>query len=88
MKLAPILDPNARRPSPEPMQVDLRKVFGIGTVLWTLALIGSVCMWQLARVAWFQEATVISAFGVAIGVILLVWEHFDRADYRRLGNGK
>ena len=76
MKIAPIVDPHARRPSPKPMQVDLRKAFILGTVLWTIALIVCIC---------FRTSTVICAFGVVIGLLLLVWEFFDRSDYRRLG---
>ena len=42
MKFAPIYDPNARRTSPKPMQVDLHKVFIIGTICWAIALIVSL----------------------------------------------
>ena len=28
----------------------------------------------------------VCAAGLIIGVMMLVWEHFDRWDYRRLGN--
>ena len=43
MKIAPIVDPHVRRPSPKPMQVDLRKAFILGTVLWTIALVVCIC---------------------------------------------
>ena len=42
MKFAPIIDPNARKPSPKPVRVDLRKVFLFGTIVWAIAL--AVCM--------------------------------------------
>ena len=46
MKIAPIIDPSARKPSPKPVRVDLRKVFTFGTALWAIALI--VCIVLLA----------------------------------------
>ena len=85
MKIAPIVDPHERRPSPKPMQVDLRKAFILGTVLWTIALVVCICCWQFGHNLWFRTSTVICASGVVIGLLLLVWEFFDRSDYRRLG---
>ena len=46
MKIAPIIDPSVRKPSPKPVRVDLRKVFTFGTALWAIALI--VCIVLLA----------------------------------------
>ncbi|KAB8300804.1 DUF2530 domain-containing protein [Bifidobacterium apri] len=83
MKLAPIFDPAARRPSPKPVRVDLRKVFLIGTAAWTAALI--VCAMLLALHVPALKELVVCVAGVLVGIILLVWEHFDRWDYRRLG---
>ncbi|BDR55058.1 DUF2530 domain-containing protein [Bombiscardovia apis] len=82
MKLAPIFDPDARRPSPKPVQVDLRLVFWSGTGLWTLALaICTVC--YLCGVDALKPM-IVCASGVAVGLLLLLWEHFNRWDYRRL----
>ena len=33
-----------------------------------------------------RERIQIVIAGLIIGVMMLVWEHFDRWDYRRLGN--
>ncbi|ATU20340.1 hypothetical protein [Bifidobacterium choerinum] len=85
MKFAPIIDPHARRPMPKPVQVDLRKAFIFGTILWTVALVVCGCCWYFGHIRWFQMATFICAFGMLIGFALLIWEHFDRSDYRRLG---
>lgn len=85
MKLAPIWDPAARRPSPKPMQVDLRKAFIFGICMWTLALIVSLVGWLGFHMEWFHTSTYICGFGIIIGCCLLVWEWFDRSDYRRLG---
>ena len=85
MKFAPIIDPHARRPMPKPVQVDLRKAFILGTALWAVALVICGCCWFFAHIAWFKLATFICACGVAIGFAMLIWEHFDRSDYRRLG---
>ncbi|WP_239646285.1 DUF2530 domain-containing protein [Bifidobacterium cuniculi] len=85
MKFAPILDPHVRRPSPKPMQVDLRKAFLLGILLWSIALVGSLCLWLLGHIQWFERASIICGFGIVLGLAMLVWEHFDRWDYRRLG---
>ena len=83
MKFAPIIDPAVRKPAPKPVRVDLRKAFGIGTGLWAVALV--IALILLA----FNHSTlplvIMCAAGVIIGVLLLIWEHFDRLDYRRLG---
>lgn len=82
MKFAPIIDPAVRKPAPKPVRVDLRKAFGIGTGLWAVALV-------IAILLAFNHSTlplvIMCAAGVIIGVLLLIWEHFDRWDYRRLG---
>jgi uncharacterized membrane protein len=83
MRFAPIFKPEARRPSPKPIQVDLRKVFAAGTALWSLALIITVCLW-LADIEGLGPALV-CASGVIIGLLLLIWEHINRKEYRRLG---
>ena len=83
LKLAPIIDPNVRKPSPKPVRVDLRKVFMFGTALWAIALV--VCMILLAFGIHAERAQTMCAAGTVVGVIMLVWEHFDRWDYRRLG---
>jgi hypothetical protein len=46
MKIAPIIDPSVRKPSPKPVRVDLRKVFMFGTALWAIALV--VCIVLIA----------------------------------------
>lgn len=83
MRFAPIFKPEARRPSPKPTQVDLRKVFVAGTSLWILALFVFVCLW-LADLQPLGPALVCVA-GVVIGVLLLIWEHIKRQEYRQLG---
>ncbi|MCH4161269.1 MAG: DUF2530 domain-containing protein [Bifidobacterium sp.] len=83
MRLAPIFQPETRRPSPKPIQVDLRKVFVVGTSLWSLALIITVCLW-LAGIEPLGPALV-CASGVIIGLMLLIWERINRKEYRRLG---
>ncbi len=85
MKFAPIYDPNARRTSPKPMQVDLHKVFIIGTICWAIALIVSIIGFSMTHTASFHQAVFICGCGVLVGIVLLIWEHFDRSDYRRLG---
>lgn len=67
------------------MQVDLRKAFIFGTALWAVALVVCLCFWRFAHLPWFRTSSAICAFGVLLGLAMLVWEHFDRSDYRRLG---
>lgn len=83
MKFAPIIDPAVRKPPPKPVRVDLRKVFGLGTALWAIALIVSLVLLCLDHNT--ISFVVLCTAGVIIGVLLLIWEHFDRWDYRRLG---
>ena len=83
MKFAPIIDPSVRKPSPKPVRVDLRKVFTFGTALWAIALV--ICMILLAFGINVERLQTMCAAGTVIGVLMLVWEHFDRWAYRRLG---
>lgn len=83
MKIAPIIDPSVRKPSPKPVRVDLRKVFMFGTALWAIALV--VCIVLIAFGIDAERAKTVCEAGTVIGVLMLVWEHFDRWDYRRLG---
>lgn len=83
MKFAPIVNPDARKTTPKPLRVDLRKIFAIGTLVWLVAFIFSLIIALAHLTTWFPVA--ICASGVIIGVLLLIWEHFDRWDYRRLG---
>ena len=83
MKIAPIIDPSVRKPSPKPVRVDLRKVFMFGTALWAIALV--VCIVLIAFGINAERAQTVCEACTVIGVLMLVWEHFDRWDYRRLG---
>lgn len=83
MKFAPIIDPAARKPAPKPVRVDLRIVFSLGTGLWAVALIVFIVLGTMGYKV--TEACIVCVSGVIIGLLLLVWEHFDRWDYRRLG---
>lgn len=83
MKFAPIINPDACRPAPKPVRVDLRKTFLIGTAIWCAALI--VCSILLFLNLPVLRWLIVCAAGTVIGVMMLVWEHFDRWDYRRLG---
>ncbi|MBT1177355.1 DUF2530 domain-containing protein [Bifidobacterium callimiconis] len=86
MKLAPILDPGARKPGPKPAQVDLHRVFFIGTTLWLIA--GIICLILVLLGKHATGALIVCVAGMIIGVLLLIWEHFNRWYYRRLGNQK
>lgn len=83
MKFAPIVNPDARKPAPKPVRVDLRVVFLTGTALWLVGFV--VCL--ILSVLHFNVTHIlhIAAAGLIIGILMLIWERFDRADYRRLG---
>lgn len=83
MKLAPIFNPDARRPMPRPVRVDLRRVFLAGLALWGIALI--VCLVLMAAGVNIHHALGVVVSGIIVGMVMLVWEHFDRDNYRRLG---
>ncbi len=89
MKFAPIIDPNARKTSPKPVRVDLRKVFLFGTITWAIALVACMilvaCGVQTVCGIQAERAQIVCTAGTIIGVLMLIWEHFDRWDYRRLG---
>ena len=55
----------------------------IGTGLWIVALI--VVLILLAVGYSVMPLVIMCVAGVIIGLLLLVWEYFDRWDYRRLG---
>ncbi|MCH3973949.1 DUF2530 domain-containing protein [Bifidobacterium tibiigranuli] len=83
MKFAPIINPDVRKPAPSAVRVDLRKVFLIGTGLWLLAT--AVCLVLMACGFAMMQLLIICGSGVAAGLLMLLWEHFDRWNYRRLG---
>jgi hypothetical protein len=83
MKFAPLIDPSVRKPAPKPVRVDLRKTFIIGTGLWVVALVVSLIL--LAFNHRTIPLVIMCVAGIIIGLLMLVWEYFDRWDYRRLG---
>ena len=82
MRLAPLVNPAARRPSPKPAQVDLRTVFAFGTLYWAMPLVAFVALQAAGRP--MRDAIIVCAAGVVIGLLLLIWEHANRASYRHL----
>ena len=82
MNLAPIFDPDARRPSPRPMQVDLRRIFLLGTGFWIVALVlvGILALTGMT----VTKPLIVCLSGVGVGILLMIWEYFNRWDYRRL----
>lgn len=83
MKLAPIFDPAVRKPAPKPIQVDLQKAFLAVTAVWVVALV--VVTVLLALDVTGMQPLIVCVSGTVIGILMLIWEHFHRWDYRRLG---
>ncbi|MCI1936015.1 MAG: DUF2530 domain-containing protein [Bifidobacteriaceae bacterium] len=87
MTLQPIFDPEVRKPGPKPANVDLKKTFIIGTIIWAVALAVIAVLLFV-----FNMQVVILPFltcilGVVIGVCLLIWEKWYRPEYRKLAAG-
>ena len=68
-------------PRPSPYGWTCVRCFGTG--LWIVALI--VVLILLAVGYSVMPLVIMCVAGVIIGLLLLVWEYFDRWDYRRLG---
>ena len=83
MKLAPIFDPAVRRPAPKPIQVDLQKAFLAVTAAWVVALVVVTVLLALDMCG--IRPLIVCVAGTVIGILMLIWEHFHRWDYRRLG---
>lgn len=84
MKLAPILDPAARRPSPKPARVDLRKIFLAGEAIWLVMLILALVL-RLSSQTRLNTLTLFTcAFGLVLGPFMLLWEKRTRSHYMKL----
>lgn len=84
MKFAPLFDPDARREPPEPVRLDLKHIFLPVTVLWFLADLGFIIASLLGHTNNFALLT--CSFGLVIGMLMLIWEHCFRDEYRKLGD--
>ncbi|MCL1870927.1 MAG: DUF2530 domain-containing protein [Promicromonosporaceae bacterium] len=69
--------PEARRPGPGPLAVDLRKVLLVGIGAWVVALVVLVVL-TLAGVGGWIEVAVCGA-GLALGGVGLLWDRRHRA---------
>lgn len=83
MKLAPIFDPAVRKPAPKPVRVDLQKAFLAVTTVWVAALVVVTILLTLHLCG--VRPLIVCVSGTVIGILMLIWEHFHRWDYRRLG---
>lgn len=85
MTLEPIFDPRKRRPAPSPAKVDLRVIFIAGTIIFAVLTIG----FAIVRYGFGMHPGYkfwVCLFGFLIGLIMLVWERFNRSTYMRLAN--
>ncbi|SNS61991.1 Protein of unknown function [Micrococcales bacterium KH10] len=63
--------------APAPLEVNISRVFIVGTSLWTIALI-AVLIWD-----WTSDTTLtgwitVCGFGIGLGLAGLVWTRFTR----------
>ncbi|MCI1984858.1 MAG: DUF2530 domain-containing protein [Bifidobacteriaceae bacterium] len=84
MNLAPIFDPEVRKPGPKPAAVDLRKVFIIGTIAWILALAVIAVLLFVFHLHVVTLPFLTCILGIVIGVCLLIWEKWYRPEYTKL----
>jgi hypothetical protein len=85
VNLEPIFDPRKRRPAPSPARVDMRIIFVCGTILFAVLAVG-FGLYRLQTGPGSGYKFWICLFGFFIGLILLVWERFNRSTYMRLAN--
>jgi hypothetical protein len=72
--------PELRRPGPPPLRVDLRRVLLAGMGAWVVALVAFGVLYLTGRAG--EEAVLICAVGLVLGVAGLVWERGHRKQYR------
>ncbi|MFD0705470.1 DUF2530 domain-containing protein [Alloscardovia venturai] len=80
MKIAPIFDPEQRKPAPHAEQVDLHVIFLVGTIVWLLA--GVYCAFRFFTAGIHYHEMLVCAWGVAFGIAGLIWEIYHRQMYR------
>lgn len=85
VNLEPIFDPRKRRLAPSPAHVGMRILFLSGTILFALLTIGFAVAENYFNRP-FGYKFWVCLFGFLIGLILLVWEHFNRSTYMKLAN--
>ena len=66
----------------EPIQVDLARVAGVGTVLWGVALVVTVVLGAIGRISWTPAW--VCAVGALLGVAGVWWSHAHDTMGRRL----
>jgi len=71
-----ILRPDRRRADPPTVEVDMRRVFVAGLVIWLVALVVATVLWR----AGFTDATPVwsCVAGVVLGIVGLVWARRHR----------
>jgi len=71
-----VLRPDRRRPDPPPVEVDMRRVFLVGLVLWAVALAGAAVLWRTGVIT--STPVWSCAAGVGLGFVGLAWERLRR----------
>jgi fatty acid desaturase len=64
--------PSQRRPAPEPLKLNARKVLSLGIAIWVLALIATLAFYQSlsdAGLGWWLHTTVV---GVGLCIFCLM----------------
>lgn len=83
MKLEPVFHPDTSKPMPKAIRVDLRTIFLIGIGLWIIALVITFTLHRTIGISMIHPQICVA--GVIQGVLMLIWEYFDRTNYRLLG---
>lgn len=82
--LAPIFNPEVRKPGPKPAAVDLRIAFLGGTITWIIALIATGIMLFVFHIEQARLPFLTCILGIVVGIGLLLWEHWYRPEYMLL----
>ncbi|MBO6020794.1 MAG: DUF2530 domain-containing protein [Bifidobacteriaceae bacterium] len=81
MSLAPLFNPQKRKPDPKPAKVNLRVIIGLGLIVWGAAFLYVAVVEMLIQNLFPAYALLITCFGLAIGVLLMLWEVIYRDKY-------
>jgi hypothetical protein len=83
VKLA--LNSSKRKKTPPVQKIDLKPVFFLSSFLWILAFLFVLILMFMKIIT--ATALIIPAFGIFIGLALIVWEALNRNSYFK-GRGK
>jgi hypothetical protein len=76
-----LINPEKRRPAPQPRQVDLRQTIFIGMGAWCVAIIVLLILGAVTDLSVGNNLRICGT-GLTLGILALGWEHTNRRRYR------